>query len=169
LKEQNDRVGFIVADGKIELAGNPSQVYNKRYNSIWRDLMTKPTRILVVDDEPDTLGLIELTLQTAGHEVRLASGGVEGLQLARQLEFDVILLDIMMPDLSGFDVLRALREDPGNHPPVIVLTAKNRPEDRDIGMSLGATDYLGKPITRGSLLDAIQKAIGEETNADAPS
>ena len=131
--------------------------------------MTKPTRILVVDDEPDTLSLIELTLQTAGYKVHLAGGGIEGLQLARQLVFDIILLDIMKPDLSGFDVLRALREDPGEHPPVIVLTAKNRPEDRDVGMSLGAIDYLGKPITRGNLLDAIQKAIDEESGTDASS
>ncbi len=117
-------------------------------------------RILVVDDEADTRGLIELTLQTAGHEVRSASNGAEGLQRLEEARFDLILLDVMMPDVSGFDVMRQLRSRPET-PPVVFLTAKNRAEDRQTGKSLGAVGYLVKPTTRGELLDVVKEILGE--------
>jgi DNA-binding response OmpR family regulator len=116
--------------------------------------------ILVVDDEPDTLGLIELTLQTAGHTVKSAGRGAEALRLISEGGYDLVLLDIMMPDMSGFDVLRALRNEKASVPPVIILTAKNLPEDRETGIGLGATIFLTKPATRGKLLDAIKQALG---------
>jgi DNA-binding response OmpR family regulator len=130
--------------------------------------MTESAHILVIDDEPDTLSLIELTLKTAGYRARLSSSGKEGLQLARQETFDLILLDIMMPDMSGFDVLTELKKDPQPHPPVIILTAKNRQEDREMGMNLGAFSYLVKPITRSKLLDMIGEALGEPVDTDVP-
>lgn len=120
--------------------------------------MTK--RILVVDDEPDTLGLIELTLATAGYEVRTGFDGKTALALLRQEAFDLLLLDIMMPDISGFEVVLQLQADATPLPPVIFLTAKSRPEDRERGNALGARAYLVKPTTRGQLLDAIHKVIG---------
>jgi CheY-like chemotaxis protein len=129
--------------------------------------MTESLQILVVDDEPDTLGLVKLTLQTAGYSVSTASGGREALRLVREEPFDVVLLDIMMPDVSGFDVMRELNNDPTPPPPVIFLTAKSGQEDRDIGLSLGVTHYLLKPITRGKLLDAINQALGRSTEPDA--
>jgi two-component system OmpR family response regulator len=116
--------------------------------------------ILVVDDEPDTLGLIELTLQTAGHSVKSTASGVEAMRLIADGSHDLVLLDLMMPDISGFDVLRALRNEKASIPPIIILTAKNLPEDRETGLSLGATAFLTKPATRGKLLDAIQKVLG---------
>ncbi len=129
--------------------------------------MTDALRILVVDDEPDTLGLIKLTLQTAGYQVQTATGGREGLRLVREEPFDVVILDIMMPDVSGFDVMRELNNDPTPPPPVIFLTAKSGEEDRETGLSLGVTHYLLKPITRGSLLDAIDQALGTTPEHDA--
>lgn len=122
--------------------------------------MTDPLRVLVVDDERDTLDLIDLTLRTAGYEIHLANSGAESLEMIRSNSFDIILLDIMMPDMSGFDVLRTLKEEMDNHPPVVFLTAKAMPDDRQEGMDLGADDFLAKPVTRGSLLDAIKKHIG---------
>lgn len=122
-----------------------------------------PKRILVVDDEPDTLGLIELTLSTAGFEVRTGFGGRTALALLRQESFDLLLLDIMMPDLSGFEVIQELQAGSTPIPPLVFLTAKNRPEDRELGNALGARAYLVKPTTRGQLLDAIHKVIGEST------
>lgn len=121
--------------------------------------MADPLRILVVDDERDTLDLIDLTLQTAGYDIHLANGGEESLQMIRNGDFDLVLLDIMMPDISGFDVLRTLKDEMPEHPPVIFLTAKSLPEDREEGMNLGANDFLTKPVTRGSLLDTIKKHI----------
>lgn len=113
-------------------------------------------RILVVDDDPDTLRLVELTLKTAGHKVELASGGDEGYDLIRKGSFDLILLDVMMPDVSGFDVLKRLNDEGLSYPPVIIFTARNRPEDQETGFQLGARNYIIKPVTRGHLLDIIQ-------------
>ena len=122
--------------------------------------MTDPIRVLVVDDERDTLDLIDLTLSTAGYDIHLASSGEESLEMLRNNTFDIVLLDIMMPDMSGFDVLRTLKQESDHHPPVVFLTAKTMPEDRQEGMDLGADDFLAKPVTRGSLLDTIKKYTG---------
>lgn len=123
--------------------------------------MADTPQILVVDDEPDTIGLLELTLRTAGFSIHTARSGQEGLRLALDRSFDLILLDLMMPDLSGFDLMRSLRELKGAsaESPVVILTARDRPEDRDVGERLGAVGYLTKPATRGTLLDAIHRAL----------
>ncbi len=113
-------------------------------------------RILVVDDDADTLKLIELTLKTAGHYVELASDGDTGYDLIRQGSFDLILLDVMMPDVSGFDVMQRLNEEGQPYPPIVIFTARNRPEDQETGCRLGARNYIIKPVTRGQLLDIIQ-------------
>jgi len=120
-----------------------------------------PPRILVVDDEPDTLGLVQLTLETAGYDVKAAASGGEALLLAQQHTFDAILLDIMMPDISGFDVCRRLQTTLTPVPAIVFLTAKNRLEDRETGEALGASAYLLKPITRGQLLDVLRRTVGE--------
>jgi CheY-like chemotaxis protein len=120
-----------------------------------------PARILVVDDEPDTLGLVQLTLETAGYDVKAAASGGEALLLAQQHTFDAILLDVMMPDLSGFDVCRRLQTTLTPVPAIVFLTAKNRAEDRETGEALGASAYLLKPITRGQLLDVLRRTVGE--------
>jgi CheY-like chemotaxis protein len=112
-----------------------------------------------VDDEPDTLGLVALTLETAGYEVKAAASGGEALLLAQQHAFDAILLDIMMPDISGFDVYKRLQSTLTKVPPVVFLTAKNRAEDREAGEGLGAAAYLLKPITRGQLLDVLRRTL----------
>ena len=119
--------------------------------------MPERLRILVVDDERDTLDLIDLTLSSAGYEIHLANNGAESLEKIRQDRFDVVLLDIMMPDMTGFDVLRTLNQEQNELPPVIFLTAKSLPEDREMGLQLGAKDFLIKPVTRGSLLDSIRR------------
>lgn len=115
--------------------------------------------VLIVDDEPDTLGLIELTLQTAGYQVVTAANGDQALGLLENESFDLLLLDIMMPGKTGFDVVRELRSSERQVPPIVFLTAKYQDEDREIGDSLGAAAYLKKPTTRGDLLDAIELAI----------
>lgn len=120
----------------------------------------RPTaRILVVDDESDTVELIRFTLETAGHEVKHALDGAAAIEMISNDNFDVVLLDIMMPDLSGFDVLQQLRAKKIETPPVIFLTARKHAEDRDTGRDLGAAYYLTKPAKRGELLDAIEQAL----------
>ena len=120
-------------------------------------------KILVIDDEPDTVGLLELTLKTAGFEVHGARNGDEGLRLALENKYDVLLVDLMMPGMSGFDLMRTLQEKGGAaaRTPIIILTARGRPEDREMGERLGAVGYLVKPATRGQLLDAVRRVLRE--------
>jgi DNA-binding response OmpR family regulator len=131
--------------------------------------MANARRILVVDDETDTLGLVELTLQTAGYQVASVPSGEQAIQAVQHDTFDLILLDIMMPDMSGYDVFKRLKEAPTAPPPVIFLTAKTRPEDRETGESLGAAAFLTKPVTRGQLLDVIRNVLSGTAGASAPS
>jgi DNA-binding response OmpR family regulator len=123
--------------------------------------MMNSARILVVDDEPDTLGLIELTLQTAGFSVKTATNGDQALGILLNDTFDLLLLDIMMPGMTGFDLLEILKNRQVETPPVVFLTAKSRQEDRDMGEKLGAAAYLTKPTTRGDLLDTIRSIVGQ--------
>ena len=133
--------------------------------------MADTAKILVVDDEPDTVGLLELTLRTAGFEIQTAMSGQEGLRLALEKAYDLILLDLMMPDISGFDVMRSVQELKGASAatPVVILTARDRPEDRDSGNRLGAVGYLLKPATRGQLLDAIRNALDRSRGDGSPA
>jgi DNA-binding response OmpR family regulator len=130
-------------------------------------MMPVTANILVVDDEPDTLGLIELTLRTAGYKVQAATGGEEALRKIREESFDLILLDIMMPEVSGYDVMERLGREAIPSPPVVFLTAKSRPEDRETGRKLGAAGFLVKPTTRGDLLDAVAAALGRAPSRNA--
>jgi len=123
--------------------------------------MEKLAKILIVDDEPDTVGLIELTLRPAGYELSLAYSGEEALNMLRDEAFDLLLLDVMMPEITGFEVVRLLSEENKNIPPIIFLSAKGQQKDIDEGNALGAVGYLVKPATRGQLLDAIGAALYE--------
>jgi DNA-binding response OmpR family regulator len=118
-------------------------------------------RILVIDDEPDTLGLIELTLETAGFQVTTAPSADLALGLITNDTFDLLLLDIMMPGMTGFELIETLNERKVDVPPVIFLSAKSRDEDREMGENLGAAAFLSKPTTRGDLLDTIYSVLGE--------
>ncbi len=122
--------------------------------------MTVPKRILVVDDEPDTVELIHLTLSTAGYQVDSAVSAFEARRKLEADHYDVLLLDVMMPEVSGFDLLTQLNESGMTVPPVIFLTARKTPQDRETGEDLGAVGYLTKPATRGDLLDSIETALG---------
>jgi DNA-binding response OmpR family regulator len=117
-------------------------------------------RILVVDDEPDTVELIHLTLSTAGYQIDSAMSAMEARQKLETEHYDVLLLDVMMPEISGFDLLTQLNQNQIKVPPVIFLTARKTAEDRETGEDLGAVGYLTKPATRGDLLDAIDRALG---------
>jgi two-component system, OmpR family, phosphate regulon response regulator PhoB len=105
-------------------------------------------RILVVDDEPDITALVAYHLAKAGYRVSTASGGAEALKAAAEQRPDVIVLDLMLPGISGLDVLQALRKQPDTRDVgVILLTARREEVDRIRGLSLGADDYLTKPFS----------------------
>lgn len=121
--------------------------------------MDRKGTILVVDDEAETVDLIRLTLETAGYEVDQALDGVSAISMVEETTYDLVLLDIMMPDISGFDVLEQLHGKEVTIPPVIFLTARRNDGDRITGEDLGASHFLTKPARRGELLDAIEQAL----------
>src|SRR6476620_896081 len=105
-------------------------------------------RILVIDDVPANVKLLEARLSAEYFDVMTASNGTEALALASRAECDLILLDVMMPDMEGFDVYRLLKTDPATHPiPVVMVTALDSPADRNRGLEAGADDFLTKPVS----------------------
>ncbi len=105
-------------------------------------------RILVVDDEPDITALVAYHLARAGYRVSTASNGQEAIKAAREERPDVVVLDLMLPGVSGYEVLRELRRHPDTGDVgVILLTARREEADRIKGLSLGADDYLTKPFS----------------------
>jgi len=126
-----------------------------------------PEKILIVDDDLDTLKLIGLILQRQGYEITAANGGNSALTKVAAEHPDIILLDLMMPDLDGYEVTRRLRADPGSaHIPIIMFTAKTLLDDKVAGFEAGADDYLTKPIHPAELLAHV-KAILARTQVAA--
>jgi DNA-binding response OmpR family regulator len=124
-------------------------------------------RILVIDDDLDSLKLISLLLQRQGYQVVAAPGGDEGLQKARAEVPDLILLDIMMPNMDGYEVCRQLRGDPHlAHVPVIMFTAKTRVDDKVAGFEAGADDYLTKPTHPAELASRIRSLLSRTRAAE---
>jgi two-component system alkaline phosphatase synthesis response regulator PhoP len=113
--------------------------------------------ILVVDDEQDIVDLISYNLSKEGYEVATASNGTDAVELAQRLRPDLVILDIMMPGLDGFEVCRTLRQDPSMQSTAIVfLTAKAGEIDQILGLELGADDYIQKPISPRVLLARVK-------------
>ena len=117
-------------------------------------------RILVVDDDPDILQFVRLNLELDGFEVDLAGGGREALEKAAASPPDLMLLDVMMPEIDGLTVLRRMRSDPPTaNIPVIVLTARSLAEDRVKGLDLGADDYITKPFDLEELIARVKTVL----------
>src|SRR6201989_3583492 len=105
-------------------------------------------RILVVDDIPANVKLLEARLSAEYFDVLTASSGAEALQICQRAECDIILLDVMMPDMDGFEVCRCLKSNPATHfIPVVIITALDSPADRVRGLEAGADDFLTKPVS----------------------
>ena len=115
-------------------------------------------RILIVDDEPEMVRGLADNLRFEGYQTLAATNGKDGLALALQEGPDLILLDVMMPELSGWDVLRALRQK-GLDVPVIMLTARGEEVDRVLGLELGADDYVTKPFSLRELLARVRAVL----------
>lgn len=115
-------------------------------------------RILIVDDEPEMVRGLADNLRFEGYQTLAATNGKDGLALALQEGPDLILLDVMMPELSGWDVLRTLRQK-GLDVPVIMLTARGEEVDRVLGLELGADDYVTKPFSLRELLARVRAVL----------
>jgi len=105
-----------------------------------------PVRVLVVDDEPSLTELLSMALRYEGCEVRTAADGVTAVRAAREFRPDVVVLDVMLPDIDGLEVLRRLRAD-ADEVPVLFLTARDSVEDRIAGITAGGDDYVTKPFS----------------------
>jgi DNA-binding response OmpR family regulator len=121
-------------------------------------------RILVVDDEPRMINFIRMNLELEGHQVLEAHNGLEALEQIRTKLPDIVLMDVMMPELDGFETLRMLREF--STIPVIMLTAKGDESDRVYGLELGADDYVSKPFGPRELSSRIRAVL---RRSDRPS
>jgi DNA-binding response OmpR family regulator len=128
-------------------------------------------RILVVEDEPDVAEMIRYNLGREGYEVRLAANGTDALRQAREARPDVILLDIMVPQLNGWEICRRLKHDPETAAiPVIMVTGRAEEGDKVLGFEMGADDYVTKPFSPRELLARVRAVArrarpGEEAGA----
>jgi DNA-binding response OmpR family regulator len=117
-------------------------------------------RVLVVDDEPNILLSLEFLMQQAGFEVTTAEDAEQAQALISQQVPDLILLDISLPGMSGFDLLEQLRADDATRQlPVVMLTAHGREVEKEKGMALGASDYITKPFSTRELVSRVQTLL----------
>ncbi len=120
-------------------------------------------KILVVDDEPDVLRLIAATLEHNGYDVVTADSGPKALRVLENSLFDLVILDVMMPGMSGFEVCRKIKSNPKHQSvPVVFLTAKWGGEALREGLEAGALMYIQKPFTTRKLLRVVESALGIE-------
>ena len=127
-------------------------------------------KVLIVDDDEDILLIVQTILTSAGYTSFSARNGREGVDMALQLQPDLILLDVMMPELSGWEVCTTLKNAPETRQiPVAMLTVKSEIRDLITGMQVGADDYVTKPFTRRRLLSTVRKLIDERREPTAPA
>ena len=116
---------------------------------------TRRLRVLVADDDPDIRDLVEFKLVRAGFDVTCVGDGLEAWDVFVQSPPDLFVLDVMMPGLSGIDVLLKIREHQTGHLPVLMLSARSRDADVDAGFAVGADDYLVKPFSPRELVHRV--------------
>jgi two-component system response regulator ResD len=124
-------------------------------------------KILVVDDEPNIREVVGLYLRRDGHEVVSATDGEEALEVFRQSEPDLVVLDLMLPKLSGLEVCRRMRAE--KRIPLIMLTARGEEEERIVGLSLGADDYVVKPFSPRELAARVAAVLRRVEESSGPS
>jgi two-component system alkaline phosphatase synthesis response regulator PhoP len=120
----------------------------------------KKGKILVVDDEVNITQILEFSIGSEGFEVITAQNGEEAIERARRERPDLIILDIMMPKIDGYEACRILKANPlTKNIPVLLLTAKGRDIDRRLGYEVGATDYIVKPFSPNKLIERIHRLL----------
>ena len=130
-------------------------------------MVNTPSRILVVDDEQAVVDLLVYNLSKAHYEVLTAPNGRQALELARQTDPDLILLDLMLPEIDGLDVCRELRRT--SKVPIIMITARDEEVDRVVGLELGADDYVCKPFSIRELMARVKAVLRRAGPAEAGS
>lgn len=124
-------------------------------------------KILVVEDDPSFQRYLEFLFTKEGYQVVLATNGLEGLRKARQEKPDLVVLDVMLPGLDGFEVCHRLRDDPGTaRLPVLMLSAKGQDSDRVTAARVGANVFMAKPPEREALLSTVTELVRQGQEAD---
>ena len=119
-------------------------------------------RILVIEDDPSSRRYFSFLFEKEGYQVSLASNGLEGLRMAKQENPDLLILDVMLPGLDGFEVCHRLRSEPATAKlPIIMLSAKGQDADKVTAATVGASALFSKPVDRRALLDAVRKLLEE--------
>lgn len=117
-------------------------------------------KILVIEDNPASLRLTGYTLEKSGYQVITASDGLKGLKKAQDEHPDLIILDIMLPGLDGYEVCHRLRQKPETATlPILMLSGKAHQDDKDIGLRIGADDYLTKPVNLSTLMAKVETLL----------
>jgi CheY-like chemotaxis protein len=117
-------------------------------------------KILVAEDEPDIRELIAFTLRFAGHDVVTAGNGVEAVEAAKQAQPDLILMDVRMPRMTGYEACQHIKTDPAvQHIPVVFLSAKGQDAEIRVGIEAGASDYLLKPFAPNELAEHVTQLL----------
>jgi len=125
-------------------------------------------KILIADDEPNIVAALEFLLQRSGYEVHVARNGDEALKLVEATHPDLVLLDVMMPQKSGYEVCMRIRERADwRHIKIIMLSAKGRDAEVSKGLSMGADIYVTKPFSTRELMDRIRDLLGQSTAGPA--
>lgn len=121
-----------------------------------------PKKVLIADDEPNIVMSLEFLMQRAGYQVQVASNGEEALRFATEVPPDLMLLDVMLPKMSGFEVCQKVRETPAcGEVKIIMLTAKGRDTEMAKGLALGADAYVTKPFSTKDLLAQVKQILGD--------
>lgn len=121
------------------------------------------TRILAVDDEPHILKLVTFSLKSHGYEVVEATDGMSAVEMAESEQPDLILMDVMMPLLTGYDACERIKANPKtSHIPVVMLSAKSQVAEQQEGIERGALCYITKPFTPRELVDRVDEIVGNE-------
>lgn len=125
--------------------------------------METKRRVVYIEDEPEMIDLVRLILNRRGYEIIGANGGREGLDMVRQQSPDLVLLDLMMPDMDGWDVYQQMKADERTQNiPVIVVTAKAQSIDKVLGLHIAKVDdYISKPFSPQELVDSIEKVMAK--------
>lgn len=126
-------------------------------------------KILLVDDHPDIVRLLQISLRGEGHEILTASDGAQALERVQADRPDLIILDVVMPEIDGWRVLNRIKTDPElRHTVVVMLTVKDHPQDVALGLDIGADFYLGKPFSPRDVISLVQRVFQNRQPDQAP-
>jgi CheY-like chemotaxis protein len=129
-----------------------------------------PERILVVDDEPDNRELLEIILEAEGFLILTAGSGAEALASVAREPPDLIVLDVMMPGMTGYEVAATLKSDPAtSRIPILIFSALSDPNAKQLGVSAGADDYIAKPVEYAELVSRVKKLLRLKTEPLNPA